>query len=69
MAEGVEKVTFATNSEVITDHDQVSYLAQTRKLNDTPWDITLLSPLQDLRREAANQGMLVAVAFALLAFC
>ena len=68
LAEGVEKVTFATNSEVITDHDQVSYLAQTRKLNDTPWDITLLSPLQDLRREAANQGMLVAVAFALLAF-
>jgi two-component system, sensor histidine kinase AauS len=62
LAEGVEKVTFATNSEVITDHQQVSYLAQTRNLNDTPWDITLLTPLQDLRREAANQGMLVAVA-------
>ena len=68
LAEGVEKVTFATNSEVITDHQQVSYLAQTRNLNDTPWDITLLTPLQDLRREAANQGMLVAVGFALLAF-
>ena len=68
LADGVEKVTFATNSEVITDHQQVSYLAQTRNLNDTPWDITLLTPLQDLRREAANQGMLVAVGFALLAF-
>ena len=51
-----------------TDHQDVSYLAQTRRLNDTPWDITLLTPLQDLRREAANQGTLVAVAFALLAF-
>lgn len=68
LAEGVEKVTFATNSQVVTDHQLVSYLAQTRNLNDTPWDITLLTPLQDLRREAANQGMLVAVAFALLAF-
>ena len=53
---------------MVTDHQEVSYLAQTRRLNDTPWDITLLTPLQDLRREAANQGTLVAVAFALLAF-
>ncbi|MBW0237132.1 ATP-binding protein [Pseudomonas sp. D1HM] len=68
LSEGVEKVTFAVNSEVITDQQQVSYLAQTRNLNDTPWDITLLTPLQDLRREAINQGMLVAVAFGLLAF-
>ncbi|MBO5393371.1 MAG: sensor histidine kinase, partial [Pseudomonas sp.] len=68
LAEGVEKVTFASSNDVVTDHQEVSYLAQTRRLNDTPWDITLLTPLQDLRREAANQGMLVAVAFALLAF-
>ena len=68
LAEGVEKVTFAGNNEVVTDNQKISYLAQTRRLNDTPWDITLLTPLQDLRREAANQGMLVAVAFALLAF-
>ena len=68
LAEGVETVTFAANSELVKDDKEVSYLAQTRKLNDTPWEITLLTPLQDLRRAAANQGMLVAVAFALLAF-
>ena len=68
LAEGVETVTFATHSDVASDVKEVSYLAQTRNLNDTPWDITLLTPLQDLRREAANQGMLVAVVFALLAF-
>ena len=68
LGEGVEKVTFAANPGSETDNKEVSYLAQTRRLNDTPWDITLLTPLQDLRREAANQGMLVAVAFALLAF-
>ena len=68
LGEGVEKVTYAANPGVETDNKEVSYLAQTRRLNDTPWDITLLTPLQDLRREAANQGMLVAVAFALLAF-
>ena len=68
LAEGVETVTFAASSGLAKDEKEVSYLAQTRKLNDTPWEITLLTPLQDLRREAANQGMLVAVAFALLAF-
>lgn len=68
LAEGVETVTFATHSDVPSDDKKISYLAQTRNLNDTPWDITLLTPLQDLRREAANQGMLVAVVFALLAF-
>ncbi|NBF14452.1 sensor histidine kinase [Pseudomonas sp. Fl4BN2] len=68
LAEGEETVTFAASSGLAKDEKEVSYLAQTRKLNDTPWEITLLTPLQDLRREAANQGMLVAVAFALLAF-
>ncbi|MFJ2333713.1 two-component sensor histidine kinase AauS [Pseudomonas helleri] len=67
LGDGIEKVTFTANSEVVTDDKEVSYLAQTRRLNDTPWDITLLTPLQDLRREAANQGMLLAGAFALLA--
>ncbi|MFJ7885155.1 ATP-binding protein [Pseudomonas sp. NPDC096917] len=68
LGEGTEKVTFAANPGDESDDKEVSYLAQTRRLNDTPWDITLLTPLQDLRREAANQGMLAAVAFALLAF-
>ena len=68
LAEGVETLTFPANSELAKDGDSVSYLAQTRRLSDTPWHLTLLTPLQDLRREAANQGILVAVAFALVAF-
>src|SRR5476649_850044 len=53
LSEGTEKLTFP---------------AQTRPLNDTPWNFTLLTPLNDLRRAAINQGILVAVAFALVAF-
>jgi len=68
LADGVEKLTFPANSE--TDkgkHHEVAYLAQTRRLADTPWHFTLLTPLQDLRRESMVQGVLVGVAFALLA--
>jgi two-component system sensor histidine kinase AauS len=68
IADGVEKLTFPANSSVDHEHAVVSYLAQTRDLADTPWHLTLLTPLEDLRREAANQGMLVAVACALVAF-
>ncbi|MGY2375143.1 two-component sensor histidine kinase AauS [Pseudomonas sp. SDO524_S393] len=66
--EGTEKLTFPANSEVVADEHEVSYLAQTRPLNDTPWNFTLLTPLNDLRRAAINQGILVAVAFGLVAF-
>ncbi|WP_339532081.1 sensor histidine kinase [Pseudomonas mucidolens] len=66
--EGTEKLTFPANSEVVADDKEVSYLAQTRPLNDTPWNFTLLTPLNDLRQAAINQGILVAVAFALVAF-
>ncbi|MFP3923556.1 two-component sensor histidine kinase AauS [Pseudomonas sp. W5-36] len=68
IADGVEKLTFPANTSVDHEHTVVSYLAQTRELADTPWHLTLLTPLEDLRREAANQGMLVAVACALVAF-
>ena len=68
LAEGAEKLTFPANSSVDNEHTQVSYLAQTRRLSDTPWHLTLLTPLEDLRREAGSQGMLVAVACALVAF-
>lgn len=53
---------------MVNDAHEVSYLAQTRPLNDTPWNFTLLTPLNDLRRAAINQGILVAVAFGLVAF-
>ncbi|OIN43932.1 two-component sensor histidine kinase AauS [Pseudomonas costantinii] len=66
--EGTEKLTFPANSEVVADEKEVSYLAQTRPLSDTPWNFTLLTPLNDLRRAAINQGILVAVAFGLVAF-
>ena len=65
---GTEKLTFPANSEVVADDREVTYLAQTRPLNDTPWNFTLLTPLNDLRQAALNQGLLVAVAFALVAF-
>ncbi len=68
LAEGVEKLTFPANVSVDHEHKQVSYLAQTRQLSDTPWHLTLLTPLEDLRREAGSQGMLVAVICALVAF-
>lgn len=69
LAEGVEKLTFPANAELAEgDNEDISYLSQTRPLSDTPWNFTLLTPLQDLRREAINQGILAAVAFALLAF-
>ncbi|SEI57920.1 two-component system, sensor histidine kinase AauS [Pseudomonas linyingensis] len=46
----------------------VSYLAQTRRLADPPWDFTLLSPVRDVRSAATSHGLLAAVAVALLAF-
>lgn len=46
----------------------VSYLVQTRRLADPPWDFTLLSPVRDVRSAATSHGLLAAVAVALLAF-
>ncbi|RXT77372.1 two-component sensor histidine kinase [Pseudomonas syringae] len=68
LSEGVETLVFPANISVDREHKKVSYLAQSRPLNDTAWHLTLLTPLEDLRREAANQGMLVAVACALVTF-
>ncbi|WP_214347340.1 sensor histidine kinase [Pseudomonas congelans] len=68
LSEGVETLVFPANISVDREHKQVSYLAQSRPLSDTAWHLTLLTPLEDLRREAANQGILVAVACALVTF-
>lgn len=67
LADGVERLTFPANASIEHENRVVTYLAQTRRLTDTPWSLTLLTPLDDLRREAANQGMLVAIACALVA--
>jgi two-component system sensor histidine kinase AauS len=68
LGDGMEKLTFPANTEVVADGQAISYLSQTRPLSDTPWNFTLLTPLEDLRRQAINQGILVAVAFGLVAF-
>lgn len=62
VAEGVEKLTFPASS---ASHTRASYLAQSQPLNESRWQFTLLTPLQDQRREAIIHGVLVAVAFAL----
>lgn len=60
--EGIEQVSFATAGT------PANYLLQTRRLEDTPWHLTLLSPLQEQRSAAMSHGMLAAAAAALLAF-
>jgi two-component system sensor histidine kinase AauS len=65
LAEGVEKLTFPGSGDLARATAR-SYLVQSRTLLDTPWHFTLLSPLDDLRHESILQGVLVAIAFALL---
>ncbi|WP_437880264.1 sensor histidine kinase [Pseudomonas sp. LRF_L74] len=65
LRENIEQVSFASDRH---QGEPVRYLSQTRPLSDTPWHLTLLTPLQDQHREAMIHGMLVAVAAALLAF-
>lgn len=62
LSDGIEQVSFATANA------PSDYLMQTRPLEDTPWHLTLLSPLQEQRSAAMSHGMLAAVAAALLAF-
>jgi two-component system sensor histidine kinase AauS len=47
---------------------QLDYLQQTRALADTPWHLTLLTPLAEQRRAAVSHGLLAGVACALLIF-
>ncbi|WP_137885376.1 ATP-binding protein [Pseudomonas sp. 2FE] len=68
IAADTELLTLPASGENASAAQPISYLAQTRPLNDTLWHLTLLSPLQDLRRAAISHGMLAAVACALLAF-
>jgi len=68
IATDVEQLTLPSSAKPGAPSAAINYLAQTRRLDDTPWHFTLLSPLQDLRREAARNGVLAAVACALLAF-
>jgi two-component system sensor histidine kinase AauS len=63
-----ELLTLAATPSPESVPQAVSYLAQSLALHDSPWSFTLLSPLQDVRRQAISHGVLAAVAVALLAF-
>ncbi|MDP3813849.1 ATP-binding protein [Pseudomonas sp.] len=62
---GIEQVSFAASDPAA---GPISYLAQSRPLDDTAWHLTLLTPLQEQRRAAISHAMLAAVACALLIF-
>ncbi|WFC64817.1 sensor histidine kinase [Pseudomonas sp. REST10] len=73
----LEELQFAGREALGDDLEQISldhdgsitrYLLQTRPLVDTPWHLTLLSPLQEQRSAALLNALLAAVACALLAF-
>ncbi|WP_277052238.1 sensor histidine kinase [Zestomonas thermotolerans] len=63
---GAELLSLPVRSANGEEHP-VRYLAQSQPLHDSAWTFTLLTPLQDVRREAMSHGMLAAAAFALLA--
>ena len=73
----LEELQFAGREALEPGLEQVSfdnagttsrYLLQTRPLADTPWHLTLLSPLREQRSAALLNALLAAVACALLAF-
>ncbi|MGB4072427.1 sensor histidine kinase [Pseudomonas sp.] len=68
LGDGIEQVSFAADQTDEPDAGPITYLAQTRPLDDTPWHLTLLTPLQDQRSAALSHAMLAAVACALLIF-
>lgn len=68
LGDGIEQVSFAANQAAGQASEAIDYLAQTRPLDDTPWHLTLLTPLQDQHRAAMSHAILAAVALALLAF-
>ncbi|WP_332821234.1 sensor histidine kinase [Pseudomonas sp.] len=68
LGDGIEQVSFAATRAAGQAPEAIDYLSQTRPLDDTPWHLTLLTPLQDQHRAAMSHAILAAVALALLAF-
>lgn len=68
LGNGLEQLSFAASQDSGQAGEAINYLAQRRPLDDTPWHLTLLTPLQDQRRAAISHGLLAAVACALLIF-
>lgn len=68
LGDGIEQVSYASAATGERAPGRINYLEQSRPLADTPWRLTLLSPLQDQRRAAIGNALLAAGACALLIF-
>jgi two-component system sensor histidine kinase AauS len=68
LADGSELMSFAEGNEGHTKPGKITYLSQTRPLADTPWHITLLSPIQDVRRAALSHSLIAGGTCTLLIF-
>lgn len=65
LGDGLEQVRYDSGLPDPVASD-VDYLSQSLQLDDTPWHLTLLTPLQEVRRNALSNAMLAAAACALL---
>ncbi|SDH68434.1 two-component system, sensor histidine kinase AauS [Pseudomonas benzenivorans] len=68
LGDGIEQVSYASAAPSGRAPGRINYLEQSRALADTPWRLTLLTPLQDQRRAAIGNALLAAGACALLIF-
>jgi two-component system sensor histidine kinase AauS len=63
LGDGIEQVSYAGNGQATA---AINYLEQSRPLDDTPWRLTLLTPLREQRRAAISYAVLAAGACTLL---
>ncbi|MBU1332252.1 MAG: sensor histidine kinase [Gammaproteobacteria bacterium] len=66
LGNGLEQVSFAANPQAQPLSGPSTYLEQTRPLDDTPWHLTLLTPLHDQQRATFSHALLAAGACTLL---
>lgn len=66
LGDGIEQVSYASAAPGGRAPGRINYLEQSRALVDTPWRLTLLTPLQDQRRAAISHALLAAGACTLL---
>ena len=68
LGDGIEQVSYASAATAGRAPGRINYLEQSRPLADTPWRLTLLTPLQDQRRATIGNALLAAGSCALLIF-
>ncbi|MEX6500712.1 sensor histidine kinase [Pseudomonas zhanjiangensis] len=66
LGDGIEQVSYAAPGDTGQAAGPINYLEQSRPLADTPWRLTLLTPLRDQRRAAISYALLGAGACMLL---